>query len=254
VPRDVWVLDRDRPGASKLTSDRSDDRQPVWSPDGGALVFTSNRGGAEGLYQRTLGVAADDRLLFESGVPMTPYDWSRDGNYLAYAAGGDIWALPLSGARKPLQVTTTSDFEDVGATFSPDVRWIAYQSNESTGISRASEGDIFVQSFPQRAFKRQVSTGGGFAARWSGDGKELYYVAPDGMLMSVSVATRGTVLELGVPEPLFRPPFGEYTLATRARYSISRDGRFLIREGSSQLSITVIVNWFEQLKRGGTTN
>ena len=55
-------------------------------------------------------------------------------------------------------------FQEAGATFSPDGRWIAYQSDESTGVTRSGEGDVFVQSFPQRGFRRQVSTAGGFAA------------------------------------------------------------------------------------------
>ena len=182
------MLELDRTGASKITSDRSDDRQPVWSPNGRTLAFASNRGGTEGLYQRALGVAGDDRLLKQSNLPMTPSDWSRDGNYPAYSAGGDVWALPLFGVREPLQLTASAFFQELGATFSPDGRWIAYQSDESTGITRSGEGDVFVQSFPQRGFTRQVSTAGGIAPRWSDDGKELFYVAPDGMLMAVSMA------------------------------------------------------------------
>jgi Tol biopolymer transport system component len=103
-------------------------------------------------------------------------DWSRDGNYLAYAARGDVWALPWSGARKPLQLTTTPVFEEGGPVFSPDGRWIAYQSGESSSVTRSGTGDVFVQSFPQRGFTRQVSPPG-FAARWSGDGRS-FYVAP----------------------------------------------------------------------------
>jgi hypothetical protein len=114
--------------------------------------------------------------------------------------------------------------------------------------------DIFVQSFPQRGFTRQISTAGGFAPRWSGDGKELYYVAPNGMLMAVSVSARKSILEFGVPKPLFQPRFNGTPLAVRARYSVSRVGRFLIREGTSDLSIKIIINWFEELKRGGMTN
>ena len=254
TPPDVWILDRERMGATKITTDRAADAHPIWSPNGQLLAFTSHRGGSEGIYQRPAQVAGDDRLLHKSDVPVLLTDWSRDGEYLAYAAGGDIWALPLSDARKPLQLTTTSAFEELAASFSPDSRWIAYQSNESTGITRSGEGDVFVQSFPQRGFKRQVSTAGGFAPHWSSDGRELFYIAPDGMLMAVPVSSRGATLDIGLPKPLFRPRFGETPLATRARYSVATDGRFLIKEGASELSVTVILNWFEQVKRGGTMN
>lgn len=251
TPADVWLLDVDRMAASKLTSERTEDRQPVWSPNGQVLAFASNRGGSAGLYERSAEVGGDDRLLLQSDAPMVLSDWSRDGNYLTYATRGDVWALPLSGARKPLQLTTTPFFQEAGAVFSPDGRWIAYQSDESSSVTRSGTGDVFVQSFPQRGFRRQVSTAGGFAARWSANGSELFYLAPDGMLMAVSVAARGSALDVDVPKPLFRPRFTDNPLAG-ARYDVAADGHFLVREGASDLLITVIINWFEQMKRGPT--
>jgi dipeptidyl aminopeptidase/acylaminoacyl peptidase len=247
-PPDVWLLDLERGGAARVTSDRADDRQAVWSPDGRMLAFSSNRGGFEAIYERAVG-AGDDRLVFRSDVPALLSDWSRDGRYLAFAADGDVWALPRFGDRQPLRVTASTLFQEVAATFSPDGRWIAYQSDESTGITRSGEGDVFVQSFPGKGFIRQVSTGGGFAPRWSEDGTELSYVAPDGMLTAVSVMPHGETLDFGAPTPLFRPPFNMTPLATRVRYSVAKDGRVLTHLASHGLSITVIINWAEELKR-----
>jgi Tol biopolymer transport system component len=226
---------------------------PVWSASGRTIVFASNRGGAEGLYERALGGTGDDRLLTKSDMPMLLADWSRDGRHLAYAVGGDIWALPLAGERKPFQVTTTPLFQESAAAFSPDGRWIAYQSDESRGVTRSGEGDVFVQSFPQRDFKQQVTSAGGFTPHWSDDGKELFYAAADGMLMSVPVTPRGSALELGAPKALFRARLASLSIA-QPRCSISKDGRFLMRLAATDLSITVIVNWFEQLRGGMAAN
>ena len=254
APPDVWRLELDREAASKITSDRSADQQPVWSPDAQALAFASNRSGKAGLYQRTLGAGSDERLLVESAQPVALSDWSRDGAYLAYSSGTDIWALPLHGDRNPLQVTKSPLFQELNAVFSPDGRWVAYQSDESTGITRSGEGDVYVQSFPDPGVRRQVSAAGGFAARWSHDGKELFYVTPDGMLMAASIVSRGAAIEIGAPKPLFRPRFGLNPLAVRTRYSVSKDGRFLMRLASMDLSIAVIINWFDQLNRTGRAN
>jgi Tol biopolymer transport system component len=254
TPADVWLLAVGRDGANRVTSDRAADRQPIWSPNGQTFAFASNRGGSEGLYERPVGGAGDDRLLIKSEVPVALSDWSRDGRYLAYAASGDLWAVPLDGDRTPLQLTTSAYIQELGTMFSPDGRWIAYQSDESSGITRSGEGDVYVQSFPRPGVKRQVSTGGGAVPRWSDDGKELYYLAADGMLMAVSVTARGPTLDVGAPQPLFRPPIGLTPLALRGHYSIARGDRFLIRLGMADLTIAVIVNWFEHLKRGAAAN
>jgi dipeptidyl aminopeptidase/acylaminoacyl peptidase len=177
---------------------------------------------------------------------MTPSDWSRDGRYLAYAAGGDVWALPMFGTREPVQVTASPFFQDVDATFSPDGRWIAYGSDESSGITRRGEGDVFVQSFPQREFKRQVSTAGGFVPRWSSDGTELFYVAPNGTLMAASITVRGSTLDIGAPKPLFRPGVGQSDLA---RYDVFAGNRFMVNVRKDADSMTVILNGFVELNR-----
>ena len=109
----------------------------------------------------------------------------------------------------------------VAARFSPNERWFAYSSNE------LGRPEIFVNSFPPSA-KRRVSTAGGSQPRWRGDGTELFYLAADGMLMTVPVASDGLTFQPGVPKPLFQTAL--HTLYPRLRrYGVSRDGdRFLI--------------------------
>ena len=139
-----------------------------------------------------------------------------------------------------MRVTTTPVSD---GQFSADGGLIAYVSQESTGVSRAGEGDVFVQSFLRPDIKQQVSTRGGARPRWSHNGKELFYVA-GGMLHSVSVTLRGADLALGPSKPLFQVPIDP----TRGRYSVAADGRFLVQVPRSPRAVSVIENWTE-LKR-----
>ncbi|HEX8029017.1 MAG TPA: protein kinase [Vicinamibacterales bacterium] len=248
TPRDIWLLDVQRGTVNRVIADRTDDRQPLVSPDGASIAFVSTRGDADGIYERTLG-SADDRLLIRHDLPITLHDWSANGNYLLYSTDGDLWALPLSGDRKPLQLTSSPRIAETAAKFSPDGKWFALQSDEAAEVSRSGQGDIYLQSFPPRGVATQVSTGGGFAPRWNAASNELYYVAPDEMIMAATIESRGTTVDVTTPKPLFRARFGQVPLGVRARYDVARDGRFLIREGRSDIAIHVILNWAQQLRR-----
>jgi serine/threonine-protein kinase len=139
----------------------------------------------------------------------------------------------------PLRVTETPSVEG-NARISPNGRWIAYQSNES---SSGSQVEVYVESFPQAGFRRQVSTRGGVVPRWSPDGRELFYVGPDLALMSVSVEPVGARVRLGTPERLFQTRLG--TAAGRD-YDVATGGRFLFNVPTSEqpvVPITVILNW-----------
>src|SRR5262249_35415929 len=133
-----------------------------------------------------------------------PTDSSPDGRHLLYFTFGlktqnDVWALPMEGDRKPFPVVQT-EFEERNAQFSPDGKWIAYQSNESGRF------EIYVQPFPGPGPKTVISTDGGAEARWRGDGKELFYIALDGQLMAVPIQLpkEGSTVEAKTPVPLFR--------------------------------------------------
>ena len=151
-----------------------------------------------------------------------------------------VWALPVTGNdRKPIEIVKTP-FAELNGQFSPDARWVAYEMNES------SRFEIVVQPFPVPTGKWQVSTGGGIQSRWRADGKELYFVAPDGKLMAASITGAGGTFSAATPTPLFpvtlAPPLG----ANNQQYAVSPDGRFLINqpvETSTAVPITLILNW-----------
>jgi hypothetical protein len=144
--------------------------------------------------------------------------------------------LPLFGDRKPYPLLQTEFAEDE-ARFSPNGRWVAYESDE-TGTR-----EVYVREFQGSGGRRQVSAGGGLSPRWRSDGKELFYLS-GGELMGVEVKTNGSSFEAGVPKLLFERGFG---------FDVSGDGqRFLIPvpgEESLSAPITVVLNWTADLKR-----
>jgi Tol biopolymer transport system component len=186
--------------------------------------------------------AGVERLLLESPNTKTPSGWSADGRYVLYSEDSpktsrDVWALPFDGDRKPLAVVASPFFEGNGQ-FSPDGRWVAYQSNESGRF------EIYVTSFPPNGGKWQISTGGGIAPRWHGD--ELFFIAPDGQMMSSTVSAEGASFEAGAPIALFQTRIvGGGTNSNKHQYTVSGNGRFLINvsaSGSASPPITLILN------------
>jgi Tol biopolymer transport system component len=147
----------------------------------------------------------------------------------------------------PFMKTPSEEYGSV----SPNSRYIAIMQNQNQG-----EGwQIYIQSFPKAGRMRPVTTQGGIAPKWSWDGKELYYIAPDGYLMSVSIRETASGLGIGKPERLFRPGIlgGGTLVALRgAQYRVTKDGRFLVNvaaEGPTSTPITVILNWSAGLKK-----
>jgi Tol biopolymer transport system component len=243
---DIWLMDLVRGGMTRFTFDVAIDTFPVWSPDGMRIAFGSNRKGATNLYVKPSSGAGAEQPLLETPNAKGPVDWSKDGRFLLYVeadakSGLDLWALPVTGSdRKPIAVAKTA-FAERNGQFSPNGRWVAYETTSESG-----QFQIVVQSFPEPTGKWQVSTGGGTQARWRADGKELYFIAPDGNLMAASITVEGSAFAAGTPVALFPTSIVTGgTTAIREEYAVSRDGRFLINQPieSSATPITLILNW-----------
>jgi serine/threonine protein kinase/Tol biopolymer transport system component len=258
---DVWLLDLVRKGWTRLTSDPASDIAPIWSPNGSVIAFSSDRNGPPNLYLKPPNsVHSEEPLLEQTANGKTPQDWSSDGRFLLYAetnpkTGNDLWALPMSGAnaspsgrsgqemtgndREPIVIANTK-FEEVDGQFSPDVRWVAYQTNES------GQFQIVVQAFPIPTGKSTVSINGGSQPRWSSDGKELYFIAPDGKMMVALITSSGTSFAAATPVALFATSLATGGGSLLQEYVVSRDGRFLLNEQkdlSTNNPITLILNW-----------
>jgi len=242
---DIWIFDVAR--ATRFTFDANKDLFPIWSPDGRHIAFDSNRSGHRYFYQKRSDLAGAEIPFLETPEDKVLNDWSPDGQSILYVTpndpktGADIWYVPLSGDRKPIPFVVTPFLERAGQ-FSPDGRWVAYQSNET------GRYEIYIRSFPGPGGQQQVSTSGGIQARWRSDGQELYYIAPDGKLMAVSITMHGTAIEPGTPVALFQTRiWGGGTNATLGpQYDVSRDGRFLLDtavEDVAMAPITLLLNW-----------
>lgn len=250
---DIWLIDLERGEPSRFTFDSRNDIWPVWSPDGARLAFSSDRrAGGYDLYVKPSNGGTAEELLLESGAEVlaAPLSWSPDNRFLIYrdfAPYSNMAILPLTGERTP-RLYQQVDMTQAQGQVSPNGRWLAYHSGDG------SPTDVFVQSFPIPGAKWQVSTGGGRYPKWRKDGKELYYNAPDGRIMAVSVAG-DTALEIGTPVPLFAPHLSNGTsvgLGFRAQYDVTSDGRFLLNvsvEDAQASPLTVFLNWAAGLKR-----
>ena len=209
------------------------------------------------MFEKAASGAGDNRPLLATGEPKTPLSWSPDGQWLLYSTshpktGLDLWAAPMAGDRKPVQVAQTH-YDETAGQFSPNGRWVAYQSNESKPVQ------IYIQPFPGPGGRRQVTTAGGTQPRWSPDGKELFYLGLDGRLMAVPIAV-GTdrQVEPGAAVALFRAQLATGASinssgsGTRAQYAVGSDGRFLVNmtlEAATATPITVVLNWDAALKK-----
>ena len=245
---DIWLLDLGRGVFSRFTFDAGVDDGPVWSPDSRQIAFRSNRKGVYDMYVKSAIGPGSEELLLASAQDKNPTDWSPDGRFLLYyntdpKTGNDIWALPRDGDRKPFPVVQTN-FEERDEQFSPDGKWIAYQSNESGRF------EIYIQPFPGPGGQAQVSTNGGAQVRWRRDGKELFYIALDGRLMAVPIrlASNTQTIEAGSPIPLFATRVGgALSFPSKQQYDVSSDGqRFLmntVTDEEAAAPITVILNW-----------
>jgi len=244
---DVWAYDTARRAWDRITFDPGDDIWPLWSPDDRRMVFGSARGtDIVSLYWKVLSAPpGSEELLLSTNYGAFPMDWSSDGRFLLYdsigkKSGSDLWGLPLEGDHKPFEVVRT-DFEEGLGQFSPDVRWIAYQSD------RTGRVEIYLRPFPGPGADLLVSTDGGTQPRWSASGRELFYVGEDDRLMAVPIqfSPDRKTAEPGKPLGLFATALGRQYVY-RQRYAVLENDRFVTNsyvEAGTASPITVILNW-----------
>ncbi len=249
---DIHLFDLARGAGTPFTFDPANDQQPIWSPDGSRLAWSSWRNGAPNLFQKAASGMGQDELLLQSAHARYPSDWSADGRFILCLEVNpmttiDLWAVPMDGEGKPWPWLNTPAAEE-GASFSPDSKWIAYHSNES------GRNEIYLQAFtpgaPASGGKRRLSTDGGSIPYWRHDGRELYYLAADGKLMAVDI-TPGAELKAGTPKELFTP--SGYRVNADRGYTVTGDGqRFLFVTSAEETSVppfTVVLNWMAEMKK-----
>ena len=247
---DIWIVDVARGVPERFTSDPANDSDPIWSPDGKEIVFASDRGGQMGLYRKGVGGSDTESLvaIIDGARLLVPSDWSRDGKYILYDRGRargfrSVWALPLFGDRKPVEVVDDKFFP-YSAHLSPDGQWLAYTSLDT------GRYEVYVRRFPGPGQKQQISSNSGAHPRWTADGRELVYWAVPRGIEAVSFEATGSTFRVGPRRTLVQRA-GLSLIDARTHYDITRDGRrLLLRQpaGPQEAGLSVILNWTAKLK------
>jgi Tol biopolymer transport system component len=245
----VWLFDLRRNLSRRFTfGDNA--YGAVWTPDGKSLVYATRNGDRRGLYRKAMTGAGGDELLLEDTTEKIPIQVTTDAASLIYetpsgVASGQLYVLPLDGRRQPRRLLE-QERSAIPARLSPDRRWLAYVSADTT------RREVRVTSFPDGIGRWQISTDGGDNPRWRDDGKELFFTASN-KVMAVDVTTRGGTFETGPVRPLFEVRVPAMQLGTRSSYAVTKDGsRFLFNTWDVTEDITpinLVVNWPETLKK-----
>ncbi len=226
---DVWIASTAGADNSRFTFDPSEEVVAVWSRDGKTLVYRRADADGASLYLKAANGLEPEKRRFiippSSMDDLFPNSWSVDDQQILFtrqtSLGAHLELLPVAGG-EPSRFLTSRGSETNGQ-ISPDGKWVAYASDES------GNWEIYVTSFPDAAGKWQVSRGGGTEPRWRGDGKEIFYIGPSGMLMAVPVNSQST-FATDTPVPLFqvrgRAPISSTDVYS---YDVAKEGkRFLV--------------------------
>jgi Tol biopolymer transport system component len=234
---DVWIESTSGPGNTRFTFDPAEEVVGVWSRDGKTIAYRSNLLLGFGLLLKPATGLERERLILQGPgtEDFIPNSWSPDDLKVLVThqsgLGSHLELVTLSDG-KATQILSGTGSENNGQ-ISPDGKWLAYASDES------GNWEIYVTTFPGVAGKWQVSRGGGTEPRWRGDGKEIFYLGPKGMMTAVPVSTVGT-FSTGTPTPLFQFHGRAAISSTDAfSYDVSKDGkRFLVNRYVKPESIT----------------
>jgi Tol biopolymer transport system component len=232
---DIWVFDLARGTRTRLAASPRDETSPVWSPDDSTVFYRR----VPDLFSRDVAGAKRELPVFSSGLSKKPSDMAPDGRTLLFEVDTgddlDIWALDLeSGTARPW---LDQPYREEAGRFSPDGRWVAYDSEES-GIA-----EVYVRSFPDAESRIVVSVEGGTSPVWSADGRELFYYSAASEITAVPVSWSGGAPRFGRPRALFRARLREGA----TEFDVFPDGqRFLLNRvvpSNSVGHLVMIQNW-----------
>ena len=257
---DVWTYDWTRDVLTRLTRGGVS-QKPVWTPDGQRIVFGSRRDGPLNLYwQRSDGTGAVQRLT-EAPNGQGAWSWHPNGKLLAFhelnpQQRDDIWILPIEGDEqagwKPVKPTMFVGGPDSqrAPMFSPDGRWMAYQSNES------GQDEVYVVSYPGGTNRVKISSGGGVDPAWSATRSELVYATGDQRIMIVRYQVKGDTFIPEKPQPWSDVRFvARYRLGPTRSFDLHPDGNRLAlglasdAPSTRQTSLVFVLNFFDELRR-----
>jgi Tol biopolymer transport system component len=251
--RDVWVYDLTRDSATRLTTDPSDDADPVWTHDGRTIIFASSRQGTVDIFKIAAGGGQPEELVVDTAGSTPVMDLAPDGSQVVVlatslepASGLDLAAYSLGtpGDRRTILKSPAAEIE---GQFAASGKFFSYGSNQSGRF------EVYVEPWPQTGERWPISTSGGSDARWSPTGEEIFYLTPDRRLMAVPVRVSPSFVA-GRPVELFQTRVaGPIGLGHRFPFAVDRDGkRFLMYVSDPDgppPALTVLSNWRALLDR-----
>jgi serine/threonine-protein kinase len=241
---DVWLYHIGRSSMTRITFGGGNSGFPVWSADGRYLIYASERGKVQNIYRKEWDGSGKEERLTNSDHGQYPSSVSPDGKLLAFIQDGDIWLLPLDGSGKSYPFFE-SPASEANPVFSPNGRYISYESNES------GKQEVVVVPFPSRAGKWQISAGGGTNPLWAPTGGEIYFTQGSS-IFAVSVHP-GSSFDYSAPRKILNlPPDGAYLTG------ISGDGKkfamlTLPYKELSTSEVTLVTDWFQEVKNAFAT-
>jgi serine/threonine protein kinase len=255
-PGDVWIYDLESGASRRFTFDTGDDTAPIWSPRDDTILFQSSRVipgksfSPSSMFSRPVSGAEDETLLIGLERTAAPTDWSPDGETILLdgsnpGEGNNILAYSLRDGT--IEEYLRTETNESGGHISPDGRWIAYESDASGRL------EVYVQGFPGPGGKWQISGNGGQVPVWRGDGKELFYLDPDGGLMAVPITADGG-FHSGTPVKLFDSRV-RFDVTTADPYAPAPGGqRFLLLEPVDEnpdagATVALVQNWPALLRK-----
>jgi eukaryotic-like serine/threonine-protein kinase len=249
VSGDIWILDLERNIPTRFTFDGMGNHAPVWSPDGSKIAYATSTAASRAIWAKPIS-GGEPQMLFQSDQTAVPSDWTKDGQNLILTVssketGADVLRLPLTGAHTPVPLVQTK-FQEGQASVSPDGKWLLYVSLES------GNNQTYVCRFPSGEGKWVISEGQGVEARWSADGRKIYY-RHQGSIMEVEVKP-GADFVPGTPKPVMDVSIvGAGGFDRNPAWTVNPDGSRFIgmveQKSDSPDTINVVLNWQSVLKK-----
>src|SRR5262245_9208305 len=243
---ELWIVDLERGGLSRLVNAPGQNARPVFSPDSERVSFSSDRDGPRDMYLISAQGAAPEQPIYQSkSLAKDPLFWSSNGRFLVFRDAGlttswDLWTLPLSGGGSATPYLHGPGTEVNGA-ISPDGQWMAYESDETGRF------EVYVQEFPVPRRKYRVTSGGGARAWWRADSRQLLIVDADWTHVLLADVRRGAAFSTDAPRQVGRLPRGivaiDVTSDLKRLLALVNDGS----DGSR--SVTVVQNWMDALEK-----
>ena len=245
---DIWIYDIASGNRARLTIDPVLSQFPVWSHDSTKIAYSSTRSGKPVTYVKSANGMGLEQKLWEPAFSATPNDWTFDSKTLIEQDRSQVGAkarllmAPADGKGEPSTLLEVPGANIVSSRLSADNRWIAYQSDET------GRYEVYVSAFPKPAGRLQISQAGGRLPTWRTDGKELYYLDPDGKLMAAELRENNGSLRVAASRVLF-----SIKMTTGNGYDAFPDGKkFLtstVTTGETPAPLNLVINWAAELKK-----